>query len=166
MSRRDAPRYRPITSHRQAFQKLARSLNTKDKRCYLLTGSYGTGKSHLCLMFANDMQTRAGEQPMPKFFENYSAVDPDAAEDLKTRRLKGKYLVALCAWGGKGDFEDVVLRAVDTALRREGFGAELDIPTWLRCVNWTNGRSSPLTATRAGAFTARLSVSWRSRRVA
>ena len=121
-------RYRPITSHRQAFQKLARSLNTKDKRCYLLTGSYGTGKSHLCLMFANYMQTRASEQPMPKFFENYSAVDPDAAEDLKTRRLKGKYLVALCAWGGKGDFEDVVLRAVDTALRREGFGAELDTP--------------------------------------
>lgn len=121
-------RYRPITSHRQAFQRLARSLNPRDKRCYLLTGPYGTGKSHLCLMFANYMQTRASEQPMPKFFENYSAADPVAAEDLKTRRSKGKYLVALCAWGGKGDFEDVVLRAVDTALRREGFSTELDTP--------------------------------------
>lgn len=121
-------RYRPIASHRQAFQRMARSLNVKDKRCYLLTGSYGTGKSHLCLMFANYLQTPAGEPPMPEFFANYSDVDAVAAEDLKTRRSKGRYLVALCNWGGRGDFEDVVLRAVDVALRREDVGAELETP--------------------------------------
>ena len=49
-------RYRPIAYHRKAFEQLARSLNISDKRCYLLTGSYGTGKSHLCLMFANYLQ--------------------------------------------------------------------------------------------------------------
>src|SRR5450759_3633426 len=113
-------RYRPVASHRQAFERLARSLNVKDSRSYLLTGSYGTGKSHLCLMFANYLQTPAGEQPMPKFFENYSAVDPIAAEELKAKRRSGRYLIALCDWGGKGDFEEVVLRAVDEALRREG----------------------------------------------
>ena len=37
-------RYRPIASHRQAFEKLAQSLKVKDERCYLLTGAYGTGK--------------------------------------------------------------------------------------------------------------------------
>src|SRR6266516_5531780 len=93
-------RYRPITSHRQAFQKLARSLNIKDNRCYLLTGSYGTGKSHLCLMFANYLQTPAGEKPMPEFFTNYATVDQNAAEMLKDKRKNGHYLVALCEWGG------------------------------------------------------------------
>ncbi len=121
-------RYRPIASHRQAFQKLARSLNIKDNRCYLLTGAYGTGKSHLCLMFANYLQTPAGEQPMPKFFENYAEVDPQAAEELKAKRRSGRYLIALCDWGGKGDFEEVVLRAVDEALRREGLEDILDTP--------------------------------------
>jgi len=121
-------RYRPITSHRQAFQKLARSLNIKDNRCYLLTGAYGTGKSHLCLMFANYLQTPAGEQPMPKFFENYADVEPQAAEELKAKRRTGRYLIALCDWGGKGDFEEVVLRAVDDALRREGLEDTLDTP--------------------------------------
>ncbi len=121
-------RYSPITSHRQAFQKLARSLNLKDNRCYLLTGAYGTGKSHLCLMFANYLQTPAGEQPMPKFFENYADVDPQAAEELKAKRRSGRYLIALCDWGGKGDFEEVVLRAVDEALRREGLEDILDTP--------------------------------------
>lgn len=121
-------RYRPISSHRQAFQKLAKTLNIKDKRCYLLTGSYGTGKSHLCLMFANYMQTPAGEQPMLRFFDNYAAVDPHTAEELKAKRQSGRYLIALCDWGGKDDFNEVILRAVDGALKREAFEDTLDTP--------------------------------------
>jgi hypothetical protein len=119
-------RYRPIASHRQAFQRLARALDVKDKRCYLLTGSYGTGKSHLCLMFANYLQTPADERPMPEFLAHYADSDAAAAEKLAARRTKGRYLVALCEWGGRGDFDEVVLRAVDEALRREGFGEDFD----------------------------------------
>lgn len=118
--------YRPVASHRLAFEKLGRALNVKDRRCYLLTGSYGTGKSHLCLMLANYVQTPAGEAPMPAFFENYVQVDPTAAEVLRAKRDSGRYLVALCQWGGRGDFEEVVLRAVDEALRREGFADDFD----------------------------------------
>jgi len=119
-------RYRPIKSHREAFEKLGRSLNVKDKRCYLLTGSYGTGKSHLCLMFANYLQTPAGEQPMPQFFANYDAVDHNAAETLKSKRGSGHYLIALCEWGGRGDFDEIVLRAINEALHREGFAEDFD----------------------------------------
>jgi hypothetical protein len=119
-------RYRPIKSHREAFERLARSLNVKDKRCYLLTGSYGTGKSHLCLMFANYLQTPAGEQPMPQFFANYDAVDHNAAEALKSKRGHGHYLIALCEWGGRGDFDEIVLRAISEALHREGFAEDFD----------------------------------------
>jgi hypothetical protein len=119
-------RYRPISSHRQAFGELAKSLNIKDRRCYLLTGSYGTGKSHLCLMFANYLQTPATEPPMPSFFANYSEVDPNAANTLQSLRSQGRYLIALCRWGGKEDFDEVVLKAVDEALRREQFGEDFD----------------------------------------
>ena len=45
--------YMPIKSHREAFSRLTRSLYPLDSRVYLLTGSYGTGKSNLCLMLAN-----------------------------------------------------------------------------------------------------------------
>jgi hypothetical protein len=119
-------RYRPITSHRQAFQTLARSLNVVDGRCYLLTGSYGTGKSHLCLMFANYLQIPSGEPPMPEFFSHYSEQDPHAAEDLKQKRPAGRYLVALCQWGGREEFDEVVLKAVNEALCREGFEEDFD----------------------------------------
>lgn len=119
-------RYRPIAAHRQAFEKLAQALKVKDERCYLLRGPYGTGKSHLCLMFANYLRTPSGEKPMPEFLAHYLEADPSAAEDLKSKRSKGRYLVALCQWGGKGDFEEIVLRAVDEALRREGFSEDFD----------------------------------------
>ena len=65
---------------------------------------------------------------MPDFFKHYADVDPAEAEALRSKRLKGRYLIALCEWGGHGDFDEVVLRAVDGALRREGFGDELDTP--------------------------------------
>ena len=119
-------RYRPIASHRAAFQTLARSLNAKDKRCYLLTGPYGSGKSHLCLMFANYLQTPAGEPPMPRFFEHFSKVAPHVAEELKAKRQNRRYLVALCEWGNKDGFEEVVLRAVEQALYREGLHDKLE----------------------------------------
>jgi hypothetical protein len=119
-------RYRPISSHRYAFKTLSKSLEMKDERCYLLTGSYGTGKSHLCLMFANYLQTPANVSPMPRFFENYSEVDPHESNALQTRRANGCYLVALCQWGGNEDFDEVVLKAVNEALMREGFGEDFD----------------------------------------
>lgn len=119
-------RYRPITSHRRAFQMLTRALNVKDERCYLLTGSYGTGKSHLSLMFANYLQTPAGEKPMPEFFQNYAEVDPAEADVLRNKRASGRHLIALCQWGGKEDFDEVVLRAVNEALVREGFDEDFD----------------------------------------
>lgn len=119
-------RYRPITSHRKAFNQMGHALNIKDGRCYLLTGSYGTGKSHLCLMFANYLKTPANEPPMPEFFEHYASAEPTEANTLRDEAAKGHYLVALCDWGGKEDFDEVVLRAIDSALRREGFGEDFD----------------------------------------
>ncbi len=120
--------YRPIASHRKAFEKLAKSLNPRDKRCYLLMGTYGTGKSHLCLMFANYMQLAASEQSMPSFFAHYALENPQEAEILKAKRQSGRYLIALCDWSVNDDFTEVIMRAVDKALTQAEFGDTLETP--------------------------------------
>jgi hypothetical protein len=154
-------RYRPITSHRVAFSKLSHALQIKDERSYLLTGSYGTGKSHLCLMFANYLQTPSGEPPMPEFFANYEQVDAHEANALRDKRSKGRYLIALCAWGGKGDFDEIVLRAVDFALRREGFGEDSTPTTARPSRKSPSGSSSPRAATLAATSSNRSNASWK-----
>ena len=82
-------RYRPITAHRLAFEKIANALNPKDRRFYFLSGSYGTGKSHLLLMLANYFATPNDLPEMVKFFESYSQSQADVllkpGETLKER---------------------------------------------------------------------------------
>lgn len=119
--------YRPIKAHRIAFNELAKSPFTPDsKRCYILSGSYGTGKSHLCLMLANYFNQPSTNEKMNDFFEQYKAsekedkVDDLKAEQLKNRRVEGKFLVAICDYDLNDSFETVVLRAVRDALNREG----------------------------------------------
>ncbi|MBC8233695.1 hypothetical protein H8E77_29460, partial [bacterium] len=98
----------------------------KDKRCYMLTGHYGTGKSHLLLMMANFFSHKSDAPELSAFFENYSQVDDAKAKYLKALRSQGRYLVAICDYRTKEDFEEVVLRAIVDACQREGFEGQMD----------------------------------------
>lgn len=121
-------RYKPIASHRQAFERVAGSLDNKDKRVYLITGNFGTGKSHLCLMLANYFAYPASQPEIAQFLANYADEDPAAADKLHARRRKGRYLVALCAYDSTDDFGEVVLRAVLDPLQDDGLADVLDTP--------------------------------------
>ena len=112
-------RYVPIKSHRDAIEKIARALLPMDKRFYFLTGNYGTGKSHLCLMVANLFSNKSNSSELEGFFGNYAKVDESKAKELKALRKEGRYLVALCDFGNKDDFEEVVLQAIAKACERE-----------------------------------------------
>ena len=112
--------YMPVTSHRQAFERLTRALYPKDGRVYLLTGSYGTGKSHLCLMLANYLSLKPDDPEMAAFFENWARRDAAGAEKVRNLRGEGRYLVALCEYGVGDDFDSMVLRAISRACEREG----------------------------------------------
>ena len=112
--------YMPIASHRQAFERLTRALYPRDGRVYLLTGSYGTGKSHLCLMLANYLSLRPDDPEMAAFFDNWAQRDATGAEKLRHLRGEGRYLVALGEYGVGDDFDSMVLRAVGRACEREG----------------------------------------------
>ncbi|MBV1758946.1 MAG: hypothetical protein KMY55_14030 [Dethiosulfatibacter sp.] len=115
--------YRPIKSHRKAFEIIAEGAYRKDsKRCFILSGSYGTGKSHLSLMAANYFESPSGTPEMESFFENYADSEADEpnkrAEQLKGLRKQGRYLVSVCDYGAN-KFERYILKGIKEALQRE-----------------------------------------------
>lgn len=116
--------YKPIKSHRRAFEIIAEGAYTKNsKRCFILSGSYGTGKSHLCLMAANYFESQSDTDEMQEFFRNYAESEEEEkekkAELLKTIRKNRRYLVSICDYG-TNEFETYILRAIGEALNREG----------------------------------------------
>ena len=119
--------YRPTTAHRAAFERICRGLyQPNDKKFYLLSGSYGTGKSHLCLMTANFLSRSSGDPEIAGFYQNYARLDPEQAKVLRNIRKDGQYLVAICDYHAGRHFEDVVMKAVFEACEAKGLKAGVD----------------------------------------
>lgn len=113
--------YRPTKAHRNALERICRGLYMpNDKKFYLLSGSYGTGKSHLCLMLANVLGKSSDDPSLKGFYENYTKLDGEKAKQLKNVRKGGQFLVALCDYGSGRKFEDEVLRAIVEACQERG----------------------------------------------
>jgi hypothetical protein len=124
-------RYKPIAAHRQVIEKIANALNPKDRRFYFLSGSYGTGKSHLLLMLANYFADPSDVPELEAFFKNYDTAQNEVllkpgqtlqerkAASLKEARKSGRYLVALCRYSLNLDFEGALLRALEDALEKD-----------------------------------------------
>lgn len=123
--------YKPIKAHRKAFEIIASGAYDKNsKRSFILSGSYGTGKSHLLLMTANYFESPSDTREMTEFFNNYAESEENEqekhAEKLKKVRKENRYLVCICDYGSNS-FETYILRAVKEALIREGISdTELD----------------------------------------
>ena len=119
--------YRPTKAHRAAFERLCRGLyQPNDKKFYLLSGSYGTGKSHLTLMFANFVARSSMDAEMRGFYANYERLNPETAKQLKNIRKDGQFLVAICDYHSGRRFEDVVLRAIVEACKGRGIETGTD----------------------------------------
>lgn len=136
--------YVPIRSHRMAFMELAQSqLPIKPKegeelkgRTYMLTGSYGTGKSHLCLMLANYFSVKKSDLEMQEFFDNWSKRDPQGAQKIQNWRGDGRYLVAPCDFAETKQFDEMLLNALERALVYEGV-ENLAVDTQFKgAINW------------------------------
>ena len=91
-----------------------------DKKFYLLSGSYGTGKSHGCLMLANVLGKSSDDPSLKGFYENYAKLDAEKAKQLKNVRKGGQFLVAVCEYGSGRKFEDEVLWAIVEACNERG----------------------------------------------
>lgn len=131
-------RYKPIAAHRQVFEKIANALNPLDRRFYFLSGSYGTGKSHLLLMMANYFASPSDLPEIEAFFKNYETAQSEVllkpgealkekkAAALREARRSGRFLVALCRYSLNLDFEGAVLRALEEALEKDESNILLD----------------------------------------
>lgn len=131
-------RYKPIAAHRQVFEKIANALNPLDRRFYFLSGSYGTGKSHLLLMMANYFASPSDLPEIEAFFRNYETAQSEVllkpgealkerkAASLKEARKSGRFLVALCRYSLNLDFEGALLRALEEALQKDESNILLD----------------------------------------
>jgi len=95
--------YRPTKAHRVAFERICRGLyQPNDKKFYLLSGSYETGKSHLCLMTANVLSRSSGDPEIAGFYENYARLDPEKAKLLKNWQVGLGYEVPRPAGSSTG----------------------------------------------------------------
>lgn len=119
--------YRPTQAHRKALQRLFRGLsNPMDKKFYLLSGSYGTGKSHLSLMYANLMCRSSADPELQDFYDTYEKLEPKQGNTLRSMRKSGQFLVAICDYHSGRRFEDVVLKAIFEACASAGLDTELE----------------------------------------
>lgn len=115
--------YVPIRSHREAFVALAQSqLTNKEnkEKVFMLTGSYGTGKSHLCLMLANYFSSKPTDPEMVEFFNNWAKRDHAGAEKIRNMRGDGRYLVTPCDFAEAKQFDEMLISALERALSSEG----------------------------------------------
>ena len=131
-------RYKPIAAHREVFEKIANALNPLDRRFYFLSGSYGTGKSHLLLMLANYFANPSDLPDIETFFKNYEIAQNEVllkpgeslkerkAASLKDARKSGRYLVALCRYNLNLGLEGAILRALEESLQKEDSSILLD----------------------------------------
>jgi hypothetical protein len=116
--------YRPTKAHRRAFERICRGLyQPNDKKFYLLSGSYGTGKSHLCLMLANVLSRASGDPDIKAFYEGYVKLDAEQGTMIRNVRKNGQYLVAMCDYASGKKFEDAVLKAILDACVAAGLDA-------------------------------------------
>ncbi|MBU3114585.1 hypothetical protein [Clostridium lacusfryxellense] len=134
--------YKPIKAHRNAFETIAQGAYVKNsKRSFILSGSYGKGKSHLLLMVANYFESQSDTKEMTKFFKNYSESeendDEKKVEILKKVRKEQRYLVCICNYG-INSFETYVLKAIKEAFVREGISEQEIDSNYLQAINKIN----------------------------
>lgn len=93
---------------------------TSARKSRLITGTYGTGKSHLALVIARIFRDGSDNHALSPVFAKLNKW-PSIAEKLIKERssCKGKFLLVLLH-GDQGDFKDELLYELDLALTREG----------------------------------------------
>ena len=131
--------YVPIRSHREAFISLAQAqLPSKEnkEKVFMLTGSYGTGKSHLCLMLANYFSSKQTDPEMLAFFDNWAKRDRTGSEKIRNMRGDGRYLVAPCDFGEAKLFDEMLISALEKALQDEGAESIVLDTQFKGALNW------------------------------
>lgn len=115
--------YIPTQMASEILLDLAENLHPlAGRRARVVTGTYGTGKSHLALVVARVYRDGIDCPALIPVREKLQKW-PGQKQKLEDERRKidGKFLLVLIE-GDEGSLDDVLLRSLDMALEREGLG--------------------------------------------
>ncbi len=113
--------YIPTEAASEVLLDLAENLHPlASRRSRILTGTYGTGKSHLALVLARVYRDGVTAAPLVPVMEKLGKW-PGKLERLRRERSEhaGRFLLVLLD-GDEGEFDDALLRRLDDALNAEG----------------------------------------------
>lgn len=137
--------YIPTSPAQQALVSIFQGLMPlSDKRVHLITGQYGTGKSHFGLLLANLFGRMPGDPVLAPFEDKLRLRDSQAARDMETRRaaLPGRFLVVLIQPTTDPEgFNHSLLVTLKEAFDREAIPYQLRTrfgPTADLVLRWTN----------------------------
>ena len=144
--------YKPIKAHRAAFERIAEGLyRQNNKRSYILSGSFGTGKSHLLMMAASYFSSPSSTPEMKKFFDNYDLAEQEEevkekkAAQLRNLRSEGEFLVSICDYASP-DFETNLLRAIRETLELKDIDPDTLDSAYQQAINkiseWSDSEDS------------------------
>jgi hypothetical protein len=115
--------YVPNQRSREALRSIAGGFHpTSERRVHLITGTYGTGKSHFALVMANIVSRDIEDQEFAPLFHKIAERDAKIAQEVRKSRSSVKnFLLVLPEphWDPEG-FNHSLLTALAEALDREG----------------------------------------------
>lgn len=113
--------YIPTEIASEVLLDLAENLHPlAGRRSRILTGTYGTGKSHLALVLARLYRDGVKNPALAPVIDKLKKWPGQAQRLIEERtHLNGRFLLVLLE-GDEGPFDDTLLRYLDDALEREG----------------------------------------------
>jgi len=114
--------YIPTNTSTRIIVDIARSLHpASENRVCLITGSYGTGKSHLGLFLSRYFLETDIDSPSSPLFPVLEKIRGRSAEQYETivamRKRLGKFLLVML-WGGQETINRALLKGLHEALRK------------------------------------------------
>lgn len=112
--------YVPLKSHRKAFFNISQGLHvTSTRRVYLLTGAYGTGKSHLGLVLANYYTLPSIDSQLEPIFDKMKGKDPTNTDFIfKQRDVERPFFLVLCTGYDPQGFNHSLIRGLHKSIER------------------------------------------------
>jgi hypothetical protein len=118
LNRNKLESYYPVPEARDAFYNISRGLHpTSRKRAHIISGTYGSGKSHFALVIANYLTKNTNSEDLKTIFDRIREKDPTKAQEICNIRNVGKpYLLILIEGYDPGGVEHALLKGLKEAL--------------------------------------------------
>ena len=118
MNRRKLESYYVNPSAREAFYSISRGLHPiSRKRVHMITGTWGSGKSHFGLVIANYLTRNSSSKDFEMIFNRIREKDPNRASEIYEFRNNNKpYLIILLEGYDPDGAEHALLKGLNDAL--------------------------------------------------